>query len=375
MNVLHICNDYLGSKVHENLYLNLASFNIRQTIFYPFRKSKSKQLQDFEKKFDHNLLVSKPLKGYHRVLFRSKIRFLFFNLSKESNLKNFDMLHATTLFSDGAVALMVKKKFKIPFIVAVRSTDIDTFLRFRPDLILIGLEVLKEASAIIFISTALKERFLNHPLIFKQKLLLLSKCLVINNGIDSFWLNNRLNQKKQNANKILYVGSLIKRKNILELTRAVLELNEEGVNCNLSIIGGGGYYQKKVKMLSEKYYPKINYLGVIKNQNELRNEYNLHGIFALPSKSETFGLVYLEALSQGKPVLCSKNEGIDGLFDFKVGEFVHPNSILSIKKGLKKIMDNYSTYQIDKIDFTDFNWQNISKTYFTLYQKTIRNNK
>ena len=40
MNCLHICNDFMGSKVHENLYANLHKLGIEQTVFYPLRKNK-----------------------------------------------------------------------------------------------------------------------------------------------------------------------------------------------------------------------------------------------------------------------------------------------------------------------------------------------
>ena len=53
-------------------------------------------------------------------------------------------------------------------------------------------------------------------------------------------------------------------------------------------------------------------------------------IFILPSKDETFGMVYMEALSSGMAVCCSKNSGIDGIIeDTKNGYLLKPN-----KKGI-----------------------------------------
>jgi len=39
MRCLHICNDFLGSKVHEKLYMNLDNLNQEQTVFYPLWKN------------------------------------------------------------------------------------------------------------------------------------------------------------------------------------------------------------------------------------------------------------------------------------------------------------------------------------------------
>ncbi|RKN76945.1 glycosyltransferase family 4 protein [Ulvibacterium marinum] len=370
MRCLHICNDFMGSKVHENLYKNLNKLDIEQTIFYPLRSNKIGKLKNYQKSFDCTIVASELLKKYHRILFRQKIKFLYKNLKTKLDGANFDIVHATTLFSDGALALRLKKEYNTPYIVAVRSTDIDTFLKYRPDLITLAERILRESSKVIFISYALKEKFLNHPLILKNKSRLEPKCLVINNGIDSFWIENRSVIKDVNPNKILYVGTLIKRKNAVKLIRSVLDLQHSGVQCNLTIVGESGALQKKVEQLAGSNHPTINYIGAIHDKATLKKIYNSHHIFALPSKGETFGLVYLEALSQGLPILYLENEGIDGLFDFNVGERCSSSDISAISTNLEKLIKNYSRYKIDEIDFSEFSWENIAKVYLKLF-KTI----
>ena len=59
--------------------------------------------------------------------------------------------------------------------------------------------------------------------------------------------------------------------------------------------------------------------------------------FVMPSFSETFGMVYAEALLNGTPILYSKDTGFDGLFD-NVGVVVDPHSLVSIGEGLRKIV-------------------------------------
>lgn len=50
-------------------------------------------------------------------------------------------------------------------------------------------------------------------------------------------------------------------------------------------------------------------------KKQLREAFSISDIFVMPSKPETFGLVYVEALSQGLPILYAKGEGFDGYFD------------------------------------------------------------
>ena len=89
------------------------------------------------------------------------------------------------------------------------------------------------------------------------------------------------------------------------------------------------------------------------------------------SHSETFGLVYIEALSQGLPVLYTKGQGIDGVFQEKVGEAVVSTDEHDIYKGLRKIIENYTSYQIEKLGLHRFSWQNIAKSYIDIYSQII----
>lgn len=89
-------------------------------------------------------------------------------------------------------------------------------------------------------------------------------------------------------------------------------------------------------------------------------------LFVMPSHSETFGLVYLEALSQGLPVLYTKGQGIDGVFTASVGEAVNSRSVSSIGDGIKKIIQKYDSYKsID--DMSGYSWFSIAKKYKQIY--------
>lgn len=368
MKCLHICNDFLGSKVHENLYKNLGEQGVKQAVFYPLRKSKSLTLKNYKKKFDFEFFVSKPLQLYHRAWFEVKIRFLYKSLTANINVNDFDIIHATTLFSDGAIALKLKKKYGTPYIVAVRATDIDGFLKYRPDLIFLAKKILSESTKLIFISNALQEKFLNHRLIRKEKEIFQKKCMVINNGIDAFWLDNQSPKKEISPTKILYVGSMITRKNAVKLIQGVKSLVAAGKKVDLTLVGEGGNLQAEVENLAQANPDFIKYEGGVYDKSKLKKIYNKHHIFALPSDYETFGLVYLEALSQGLPVLYLENEGIDGLFDFEVGEVSKSSEISQIATSLDKLIDNYPNYELSKIDFSQFSWKKIAKTYINLFE-------
>jgi L-malate glycosyltransferase len=112
--------------------------------------------------------------------------------------------------------------------------------------------------------------------------------------------------------KFIYIGSLVKRKNPLSIVKA-LNITFPNGNFNLSFIGKGGedkvimrYIEKRRLCNSVKLYGFID--------RKLLPQYLINAeCFIMISKSETFGLVYLEAMALGCITIASRNEGIDGI--------------------------------------------------------------
>jgi glycosyltransferase involved in cell wall biosynthesis len=74
----------------------------------------------------------------------------------------------------------------------------------------------------------------------------------------------------------------------------------------------------------------VIFAGFVSN-DELCEHYNLCDLFAMPSKGEGFGIVYLEALACGKPVLAGDKDGSrDALNDGELGILVDPDDIEQI---------------------------------------------
>lgn len=373
MKILHICNDFSSSKVHTNLYTSLDTLGIGQVVYNPVRDGTPVGNNSIKFKTGNSeIIYSKKLKKHHRFFFKNKVSYLYNDLISKVALKEVQVVHATTLFSDGGVALRIKRAHGIPFIVAVRSTDIKIFLKYRPDLLSTALEIVKEASYIIFISNALKQNFLEHFLIKRHAPTFLNKCVIIYNGIDAFWLDNREVRKTGDPTKILFVGRFINRKKARNIALSVLALNKKGITCEVNFVGQGGAEEAAIKELALQHKGIVNYMGAIGNEILLKETYRNSHIFAMPSKGETFGLVYLEALSQGLPVLYSPNDGIDGVFDFAVGEKCNGDAIVEISEALEKMMKNYNSYELHKIDFSMFRWDTIAQTYLNIFSEMTK---
>lgn len=374
MKILHLCNDFAGSAVHSELYSRLEQFGVDQVVYCPIRNAKLEGNNFFEGK-NTEIIYSNLIKLHHRLCFHLKINDIVKDVEKRVNLSEVNCIHATTLFSDGAVALKLKQKYGIPFIVAVRNTDVNVFMRFTPHLWNVHREVIQAAEKVIFISPNLQHRVANHWTLSKQVDLLAQKGVVIPNGLNDFWLQNiDTHHTAADPYSIVYVGKFDTNKNVLRLMHAVFRLRSSIPNIHLSLVGGGGEQEHTVKQLVEHFPALFSYHGKITDKVLLRNMYRKNRVFAMPSKKETFGLVYLEAMSQGLHVLYTRGEGIDGMFDKKVGEAVNALSEEEICEGLEKMLLHPEEYEnLQPVDFEDFDWKKIAQLYHRIYTALICN--
>lgn len=292
---------------------------------------------------------------------------LYNSLTKQIDFKHIRLIHATTLFSDGALAYKIYKKYSIPYIVTIRTTDVDIFLKYRSHLIPLAEKILSAASHVVFVSEALKSRFINHPKIQFFKDRFLEKSHIIYNGIEAYWLQNLNPDNQTKENKFLYVGKFNKNKNVLRLIQALAELRMPYSDIQLGLVGGGGNQQKQVLRAVKKHADWINYYGSIKEPSRLAQIFRDYKFFAMISHTETFGLVYLEALSQGLPLIHTENQGIDSVFAVKVGHSALADSTQSIKEAAEYLIQHEDDFELKKIDFNAFSWNRIAKAYIKLY--------
>lgn len=368
--VLHICNDFTYSKVHTELYQQLDKLGVRQLIYSPIRKAEL----EGENRFDGQnteIIYSNILKPLHKLFFNLKIDKIGKDIAKKVDLAQVSYVHATNLFSDGATALYLKKHYGIPYIVAVRNADMNAFLKYAPLLWWVHRAVIKEADQVISISPALQKRLNKHWTLCGMRDIVKSKNTIIHNGINDYWLqhlNSESGQHCRNHN-VLYVGNFDSNKNVVRLIESVLTLKKEIPDIHLDLVGGTGNMESKVLELVKQHPDTLRYRGKIYDKAELQKVYLENSIFAMPSKTETFGLVYIEALSQGLAVLFTKGEGIDGLFEEKIGESVHPTSLTDIENALREMLLHPEAYQnLDKEHFESFNWKIIAGKYQKIYQ-------
>lgn len=371
MKVLHICNDFCFSKVHANLYSRLDAFGIEQTVFTFYTEAVRKgRNNEFDSK--RTTFVYKDiLKPWHRVLFHNKINTVWESLQESVKIDRHDIVHASSLFTNGVVAYKIYKKYQIPYIVAVRTTDVDEFLRYAPHTWLIGIKTLLNASKIVFISKSIENNFINTPLVKIILSKIKDKFVLQPNGIDNYWIEHAGKLPVRDNHQLITVCRFDANKNVERLSKAVISLRSTYPDIILHLVGGGDTHEKCVLDLVEKNPQTLVFHGK-KEKEVLRELYAQCCIFAMPSHLETFGLVYIEALTQNLAIICTRGQGVDGLLDSRVGEFVDSHSQQSIEDAIVRIFEHRADYlSYEVMDFKAYDWNTIAEKYIELYKQVL----
>ncbi|MDR1323699.1 MAG: glycosyltransferase [Candidatus Margulisbacteria bacterium] len=176
-----------------------------------------------------------------------------------------------------------------------------------------------------------------------------SKCRIIPPAIDDKLLNkgsryftsiSRKTMKKPERVSVLFVGRLVYYKGCAVLLDAFSQVQ----NAELTIVGAGNL-EKSLQKQAEKLgiSKKVHFAGTLSDAR-LSSVFQNCDIFVLPSveKTEAFGLVQIEAMAYGKPVInTSLPSGVPYVsLDGVSGLTVPPKDVSALARALQKLIDD-----------------------------------
>lgn len=384
MTILHIANSYGGTDVYTNLYTAIdANTDVRQWVYVPLNSRNHNRVGNkmimFRNK-ESEIHYSTILRFFHRYLYGLKIRAVVQDVERKFDVSQVDVLHAGTLCMDGAIAYELSKKYGKPFVVSVRGTDNSYYrLIWRHSYFT---KILKNASEVVYISPMFKDVFMHKKVPYKTRMEISSHVAVIPNGIGNLFLDHRFQESRSLGCELhlLFVGAFYKGKGLVETIKAIELLRRKGLNLTLTAIGKGlpnrpqdsTYISQVESLAADKDWlttlPFMQPEEIIKKMREAN-------AFIMVSKPETFGLVYVEALSQGLPIIYARNQGFDGYYPAGyVGYPAESENVEDIAEKLERLINNYDMLakNVASLDLMkDFNWENIAQKYINLYQSFI----
>lgn len=375
--VLHICSN--RNPIYVNLWDELIENKIDLNVFH--FSNKRVGMPEPGSFYDKEYIdTSLPFSNIDRWFFYSKEKKVMKALKSRFAGKSFNMIHAHTLFSEGYIAYKLHKESGIPYIVAVRNTDLNIFFKYRKYLHGLGLKILKNADKIIFLSKVYENKLFDRYIPKSLHGELRRKIIIIPNGIDSIFLNKMAKPKTRGSEdklNIISVGMVNKNKNQTYICEQLEKYQISNPNVKVSYKNFGIIRferDKKYAALLDKY-PFAERCEA-KKHDELIEEYRKADVFALLSKTESFGIVYAEAISQGLPILYTKGEGFDNQFeDGFVGYAIDLSKKDDFAQKLKDILKDYEGFSKRALEGTSkFDWKKIGKRYSELYAEVIQEN-
>ena len=387
MRILHITNSYGGTAVYTHLYTGIdQNYNCEQWVYVPLNcrnhNRVGNMMIDFKNK-GSKIHYATLLKKFHSYIYGAKIRSVVRDIERTFDIARVDIIHASTLCFDGAVAYELSKKYGIPYIVAVRNTDVHTYyekLFWRKPYFT---RILMNARKVIFISPKYMENFIKNKVPVNKRKILNDKMTVIPNGVNNIFLNNKNAEYKciKDEFHMIFVAAFYNGKGLIETIQAIESLRAKGFNITLNAIGKGlpnrpqdAEYIKKVEVITEgKEWIKLQ---SFKKPIDIIADMRKADAFIMVSSPETFGLVYVEALTQKLPIIYAHDEGFDGFYeDGYVGYPAKAGSVDDIAIKIEQLISNYDKIQnnISKLNLDfDFNWEHIALKYVKIYNDIIQ---
>jgi teichuronic acid biosynthesis glycosyltransferase TuaC len=252
---------------------------------------------------------------------------------------NFDLIHAHTAIPDGYAAIQMAQDYGKPVIVTIHGADLLHTIHRNIRCFNAVKKVFLSADTTITVGDKLK--------IIGEDNFHSGNIVCINNGInpgDAFVKTSGLLEKYRNKKIVLSVSALIKIKGIDLNLRAIQKLIGKYPELHYIIIGEGRERQHLEEMSEHlKISQYVEFVGVQPHERVM--EYvSICDIFSLPSWREAFGVVYLEAMVHGKPVIGCIGQGVEDVIEpNKTGLLVEPRNVESLVDALDFLLSQPET--------------------------------
>jgi len=219
--------------------------------------------------------------------------------------------------------------------------------------------------------------FCSQYLIEQAKLLCrgpLNRSYVLHNGADGtlFYPRTQADRKRSSVPTILYVGRLVPYKGVHVLLEAMRILQRRGVYAICKIIGAASFGShnpsKYVRKLMQSCPSNTSFEGY-KSGKELAEEFRASDLFCCPSIwKEPFGMVNVEAMASGIPVIASNVGGIHEALQYGGGILVPANDADALATALQSLIeDSDLRTQLGTQALTAFNehfaWRKLQMKY------------
>lgn len=276
-----------------------------------------------------------------------------------------DVIHAQSSLWGGISAAYVAKKYNIPLVITEHSS-VKRGPYVRESYYKRIVNSYKSADSIISVGNGLKKEI--------EDLTNRKDIKVIGNLVDLSLFQIRNVERESDEFIFFSVAFLEGEKGFDTLIKA---FSKKFKNKKVRlVIGGDGSQRTWLEGIakSEDVEKQVTFLGAL-SRDEVASWMNKCDSFVLPSRYETFGVVYIEALASGKPVIGTFNGGAEDIVSKDVGILVEIDNIEDLSYAMEYIIKNIKEYNPDELReycIEKFSANVIIKKIINVYKEVIK---
>jgi len=252
---------------------------------------------------------------------------------------SFDLIHAHFTYPDGVVAAHLGRRYGVPVVITEHNLwgpwmNQWSGVRER------AIWAARQSARCMAVSRSVRSTIES----FAGKM---DNLVVIPCGVDGSEFSLPTNQNGRVPNQIVFVGAVRPVKGVDVLLEAVRVLAERGRQLNLVLIGEaffGAYQQEELRlkqMVSElKLVDCVRFAGK-QLPPELARSMRQSAALVLPSRAESLGMVLVEALACGTPVVATRCGGPEDIVNDRVGVLVPPGDPAALAHGIEHVLDHH----------------------------------
>lgn len=174
--------------------------------------------------------------------------------------------------------------------------------------------------------------------------------------------------------KLLLVALLTPIKGIPYLLKVLNQIREQRQDFVLDIVGDGPNRNEYEELARKLGLAKTVRFHGLKPKGKVAQFMRNCDFFVMPSLQETFGVVYIEAMACGKPVIATSTGGPEEIVNKEVGILVPPCDVKALKKAIEYMLDNYASYSSERIAGyarERFSYATVGKLLDKVYESTL----
>lgn len=304
------------------------------------------------------------------TIFRRRIYELLKVFEKENPELKIDIIHAHSCYPAGFIACEIGKKKGIPVIITEHRSNYMREKIPKAHIKLIN-KCINNSSCFICVGEGLRKNLIKNCECKEDAI------RVLGNMVSDLFVYKGDYLLDKDRFFFISVGGLIPRKRHEQLIRCFSIAFKDKPNVCLKIIGEGSE-RKRLEALIHEFYmdTRITLLGR-KERTEVASEMQSSNAFVLTSKTETFGVVYTEALACGLPVLGTRNGGADDIVSDYNGILVDVDKDEQLITALLNMFEKCSDYDrllISRKALEAYSGKSITSRLQSIYAEAIAGN-